>query len=81
MGISFISWSFIVKGIIELSISQWSCNSLCSVCNYQQLKPCYFLLVFVGIILIVVGLSLRLLYPEKKLPKVKLKKERKINKW
>ena len=76
MGISFISWGFIIKGLIELSISKWVCQNLCSVCNYQQLRPCYFLLLLVGIIFLIVGLSLRILYSEKKLPVIKLKKKK-----
>ena len=78
MKTNFISWGFIVYGLIELSISKWACKSLCSICDYTQLKPCYFLLFFVGIIFITVGLSLRILYPsEKKLPEIKLKKRKK----
>ena len=44
-----ISWTF---------LNQFSCNKLCGSCSYGQLAPCYFLFLFVGIILIVSGVSL-----------------------
>jgi len=37
---------------------QYSCKSLCGVCSNEQLGPCFFLFLFVGILFIVSGASL-----------------------
>jgi hypothetical protein len=76
MNRKFIGWGFIVHGLIELFISKWSCGSLCASCSSEELKPCFFLLIFVGIIFLVVGLSI-LAMKENGLPKVKVKKKKK----
>ena len=49
---------FILLGIVWASLNRFSCNRLCSSCAYEQLAPCYFLFLFVGIIFIVSGASL-----------------------
>ncbi len=56
-----IGFIFIGVGIILSILEKILCKSLCSVCTNQQLSPCFFLFIFVGIILIADGTSLILL--------------------
>jgi len=53
-----IGFAFIVFGLIWGILDKYSCNSLCRVCVYLQLSPCYFLFLFVGVIFIISGVSL-----------------------
>ena len=54
-----IGIAFIVLGIVWAAFNSYFCNRICSgMCNYNQISPCYFLFVFVGIIFIVSGFSL-----------------------
>ena len=75
-----IGFGFINIGLIWSLLNQCSCNYLCETCSYEQISPCYFLFVFVGIILIVCGASL-LLTPEfkkkRRIKKRKIKQKRK----
>ncbi|MFA5173868.1 MAG: hypothetical protein WC438_01680 [Candidatus Pacearchaeota archaeon] len=73
---NYIATGFIGLGIIECLISNLSCTSLCSVCNFAQLKPCFFLLIFVGLIFMISGLSL-LSFKGNSLPEIKIKKSSK----
>ncbi|MBD3253006.1 hypothetical protein GF386_04700 [Candidatus Pacearchaeota archaeon] len=50
--------SFIVLGLIMSILDRIICRQLCETCSSQQLSPCYFLFLFVGIIFIVNGASL-----------------------
>jgi len=70
-----IGWGFVILGLIEAVISGVSCKSLCQTCTAAQIKPCFFLFIFVSIIFIISGLSIISLQ-EAKLPKVKLAKGR-----
>jgi len=45
-------------GVIWAFFNKFSCNQLCDSCSYEQLAPCYFLFMFVGIILVISGVSL-----------------------
>ena len=67
-------FAFIVFGTLWSWLNQYSCNSLCNLCTTQQLSPCYFLFIFVGIIFIITGTSLvltgnKILSEDKKLKK------------
>jgi len=66
---------FIILGLIECLISKISCSSLCRNCNSVDLKPCFFLFIFAGILLIISGFSLYLT-KYKKFPKIKIKNEK-----
>ena len=70
-----IGIGFIILGLIEIVISGISCRSLCTVCNSTQVKPCFFLFIFVGIIFIVSGLSIISLQ-ETRLPSARLVKKK-----
>ena len=75
MKLKWIGFGFIVQGLIEFLITNYSCKSLCFNCSFEQLKPCFFLLIFVGIIFIVIGISIMSLNTQK-LPEVKLVKKK-----
>ena len=70
-----IGWGFIFFGVLWGILDRFMCKGLCSVCTSQQLRPCFFLFLFVGIIFIVCGLSL-ISMQESQLPIVKLKKNK-----
>jgi hypothetical protein len=53
-----IGIGFVLFGTIWGLFNRFSCNLLCNICNYEKLAPCYFLFLFVGIILIICGVSL-----------------------
>ena len=53
-----IGVGFMLLGIVWALLNQYSCNKLCGSCDYGQLAPCYFLFIFVGIILVIGGISL-----------------------
>ena len=69
---------FIILGLIETLISRISCKSLCAICTTEQLNPCFFLILFVGIIYMVCGLAI-LSMQQNNFPKVKLKKGKRKN--
>ena len=73
--IKLVGYGFIIYGLIEFLITKWSCSSLCKTCTSIQLKPCLFLLIFVGVIFIVIGISV-LTLQENPLPKVLVKKKK-----
>lgn len=52
----------IIVGIIIAGFSGGLCGSMCSYCLSYELSPCYYLFIFVGIILIVNGASLIIIY-------------------
>ncbi len=71
-----IGFVFMGFGLLESIIDKYLCRGLCSTCSSQQLSPCFFLFLFVGIIFIICGYSLVTIKKEKdNLPKFKLKKE------
>jgi len=70
-----IGYGFVFLGLVEMIISSKSCNALCSTCAPIQLKPCFFLFLFVGIILLVCGLSITSLNNLKFLKQKKTKKK------
>ncbi len=55
-----IGGCFILFGLIWSISEKYLCRELCQVCNNQQLSPCFFLFLFVGIIFVVIGASLSL---------------------
>jgi hypothetical protein len=52
-----IGFIFIIFGIVWSIFSKSSCRNVCSNCIPEELKPCYFLFLFVGIIFIISGAS------------------------
>lgn len=71
-----IGFGFMGFGILECILDRFLCRGLCSTCNSQQLSPCFFLFLFVGIIFILSGCSLVIIKKEEtNLPRFKLKKE------
>jgi len=56
---------FIAVGLIVSILDRFMCRKLCSNCTNQQLNPCFFLFLFVGIIFVVVGYSLLALRNQK----------------
>jgi len=71
-----IGFGFMGFGIIGGMISRFLCKGLCSTCSSQQLSPCFFLFLFVGIIFTICGYSLVVMKVDNNhLPKFKLKKE------
>ena len=71
-----IGLGFMGFGILGGILDRMLCRGLCSTCSSQQLSPCFFLFLFVGIIFIISGFSLVTIKKEEKnLPKFKLKKE------
>lgn len=69
-----IGFIFICFGILECITDKLLCAVLCPTCNSEQLSPCFFLFLFVGIIFILCGYSLIIMKEEKSLPKFRLKK-------
>lgn len=71
-----IGFVFIGFGVLGGIFDRFLCRGLCSICTSQQLSPCYFLFLFVGIIFVISGYSLVAMKKEKdNLPKFRLKKE------
>jgi len=71
-----IGFVFISFGIIGGIVDKLLCRGLCNTCSSQQLSPCFFLFLFVGIIFVISGFSLVAMKKEAtNLPKFKLKKE------
>lgn len=71
IGLIFISFG-VVGGVLD----RFLCKGLCSTCTSQQLSPCFFLFLFVGIIFVISGYSLVAMKKEKdNLPKFKVKGE------
>ena len=71
IGLIFISFG-IAGGVLDRLL----CRGLCSVCTSQQLSPCFFLFLFVGIIFVISGYSLVAMKKEKdNLPKFKVKEK------
>ena len=71
-----IGFGFMGFGISGSMLDRTLCRGLCSICSSQQLSPCFFLFLFVGIIFIISGYSLVTINKEKtKLPKFRLKEE------
>ena len=54
-------FGLIIIGMIFSVFNRYFCRFICNVCDNQQLSPCFFLFLFVGIILIIDGASLVLL--------------------
>jgi len=54
-------FGFIVFGIVWSLLSKFFCNSICNNCGVE-IKPCYFLFLFVGIIFVVNGASIILIW-------------------
>lgn len=70
-----IGFGFILLGIFGAILDRMMCRGLCSTCSSEQLSPCYFLFLFVGIIFVISGYALvEMKYNN--LPKVKLKKDK-----
>jgi len=67
-----IGFGFIVFGVLWSIFERVMCKSLCSVCTSQQLSPCFFLFLFVGIIFVVTGYSLAIM-KQNNLPRARLK--------
>lgn len=53
-----LGFGFIIFGIIWSLLSNFSCSSICESCGLIEIKPCYFLFLFVGIIFVVNGFSI-----------------------
>ena len=71
-----IGFVFIIFGVLGGILDRVLCKGLCSVCSSQQLSPCFFLFLFVGIIFVISGYSLVIMKKEKDtLPKFKVKEE------
>ena len=71
-----IGLGFMGFGILGGILDRLLCKGLCSTCNSQQLSPCFFLFLFVGIIFVISGCSLVIIEKEgANLPKFRLKKE------
>ena len=51
---------FVILGLLWSIFERYLCIGLCRTCDTQQLSPCFFLFLFVGIIFIVVGASITL---------------------
>jgi hypothetical protein len=70
-----IGLGFMGFGLLWGMLNGALCKGLCLACSSQQLSPCFFLFLFVGIIFIISGFSLVIMKSrEKSLPKFKLKK-------
>ncbi len=59
-----LGFAFIILGITWSVLDRFLCKSLCNICTYEQISPCFFLFLFVGIIFIMDGI--RLIIPIKK---------------
>ena len=71
--IKIIGLILISIGLIWAILNRFSCRLLCNLCSYQDLAPCYFLFLFVGIVLIISGTSLILTGEEWKKKKTRKK--------
>jgi len=71
--IKIIGFIFITIGLIVSVLDKFMCTCLCSTCTNQQLNPCFFLFLFVGIIFFVAGYVLIIMKQQTQLPKVKFK--------
>ena len=58
---NFIGFIFLIFGLIWITLEKMFCRKICMICNYEQISPCIFLFIFVGIIFIVSGASLLIL--------------------
>ena len=67
-----LGFGFILFGILWCSLNKLSCTSICKDCGLLDIKPCYFLFLFVGIIFIVCGYAL-IVMKDKKRRKLKTK--------
>jgi hypothetical protein len=56
--VSSISLIFILIGFVFGLFEARLCLNICQSCSNDQLGPCYFLFLFVGIIFVVCGASL-----------------------
>lgn len=53
-----IGFVFIIFGLVWSLLNKVLCKNLCVDCLYQQISPCLFLFLFVGIVMIINGSSL-----------------------
>jgi hypothetical protein len=60
-----ISIALVVIGFFEILMDRMFCRGICRSCSDLQLNPCFFLIMFVGIVFIVDGASLYLTYSKK----------------
>ncbi len=60
-----IGFGFIVFGLIWCFLNKVFCKEFCEACNNQILAPCYFLILFTGIIFIICGVGLILTFNTK----------------
>ena len=67
---TIIGFTFMVIGIFWGLLNKLLCSRLCETCSFQQVSPCYFLFLFVGVIFVVDGLSLIIPQKQKKLKKI-----------
>ena len=74
MIIKIIGSIFIAIGLITSILDSFMCRGLCSTCTNQQLNPCFFLFLFVGIIFVVVGYVLITSRQQPLLPEARFKK-------
>jgi len=58
MKIKIIGFGFLILGLVWAFLNEFSCRYVCKECVSQQLYPCYFLFLFVGIIFAISGASL-----------------------
>lgn len=56
--VSTMSLILVLVGLVFGLFEARLCFSICEACNNDQLGPCYFLFLFVGIIFVVTGASL-----------------------
>ena len=68
-----IGFGFMILGLLFSYFNNQSCIAICENCSKEQLSPCFFLLLFVGIIFIISGMSLVLTSKTRK-NKIKIKK-------
>jgi len=68
-----IGLGFIILGLLVSYFNSSLCVGICENCSKEQLSPCFFLLLFVGIIFIISGLSLILTSKIRKNKKKNLK--------
>ena len=73
MEMKFIGIVIILVGIILSLFNKFICRFLCGVCSDSQLFPCFSLLLFVGILLVVAGYATTTL-KKVKLQEIKFKK-------
>ena len=41
-----IGYGFMALGLIEIMVSRFSCKSFCQACTMVQIKPCFFLFLY-----------------------------------